>query len=95
MSKMISVTVEGSLLPPTEDKNKRYANVSTRYLMIWLELLMIENFDPDLWLTRVNLDDSEVFTLNPNTFLIKNYVYTHVCDARTSRTNPETEREET
>ncbi|XP_012217012.1 P protein-like [Linepithema humile] len=59
MSKMISVTVEGSLLPPAESKNKEYVNVSTRYLTIWLELLMNENFNTDLLLTRVNSDDLE------------------------------------
>lgn len=54
MSKVISLTVEGSLLPPAEDKNKGYANASMRYLTIWLELLMQENIGTDLRLTRVN-----------------------------------------
>ncbi|KAM0729096.1 P protein [Formica fusca] len=41
MSKLISVTIKGSLLPSY--KTEQHANLSTRYLMIWLELLTDEN----------------------------------------------------
>lgn len=36
--KVIGVTIEGSLLPPVQPKE--IANVSDRYLMVWLELLL-------------------------------------------------------
>lgn len=60
MSKVINVTVEGSLLPPVEDINRGYANVSTRYLRIWLELLVNEHFDTDSRPTRADVNDSQV-----------------------------------
>lgn len=39
--KYISIMLEGSLLPPA--KPIEYANISDRYLMIWLELLFNED----------------------------------------------------
>nr|XP_012134755.1 PREDICTED: P protein-like [Megachile rotundata] len=39
--KVIGVTIEGSLLPPVQSA-KDTANVSDRYLMVWLELLIHE-----------------------------------------------------
>lgn len=41
----ISVTIEGSLLPPIQ--SKEYTNVSDRYLMVWLELLVNEMNNTD------------------------------------------------
>lgn len=39
--KYISIMLEGSLLPPV--KPMEYANISDRYLMIWLEFLFNED----------------------------------------------------
>ena len=41
----ISVTIEGSLLPPIQ--SKEYTNISDRYLMVWLELLVNETNNTD------------------------------------------------
>ena len=43
--KQISVTIEGSLLP--SNKLDEHTNVSERYLMLWLELLIAEGNDTD------------------------------------------------
>ncbi|KMQ84708.1 p protein [Lasius niger] len=51
-STLISVTVEGSLLP--SDKIEQHANLCTHHLMIWLELLTYEDTP------RVNLEDLNV-----------------------------------
>ncbi|XP_068979138.1 P protein-like [Bombus flavifrons] len=39
-SKHINLMIEGSLLPPIKMKPVEYTNVSDRYLMVWLELLV-------------------------------------------------------
>nr|XP_033201625.1 P protein-like [Bombus vancouverensis nearcticus] len=39
-SKHINLMIEGSLLPPIKMKPVEYKNVSDRYLMVWLELLV-------------------------------------------------------
>ncbi|XP_076244373.1 P protein [Calliopsis andreniformis] len=69
-SQHISVTVEGSLLPAM--KSNQYMNVSERYLMLWLELLIDERNDTDLSEYSVqskNISDAWILPILPDNLM--------------------------
>ncbi|CAL7951356.1 unnamed protein product [Xylocopa violacea] len=65
--KQISVTLEGSLLPPI--KSGEYANLSARYLIVWLELLVNETNSTDRFLfgseNNKNISDEWILPILP------------------------------
>ncbi|XP_011869855.1 PREDICTED: P protein isoform X2 [Vollenhovia emeryi] len=54
-SKLISVTMEGPLLPLVKNKEYLPANLSTHYLMVWLQLLA--DGETTSWLSSTELDN--------------------------------------
>lgn len=76
MSKLISVTMEGPLLPLGKKGQCLPANLSTHYLMVWLQLLA--DGKTNSWLSSTELENSKVST-SLNARFAQNYsTYAHV-----------------
>ncbi|TGZ56788.1 P protein [Temnothorax longispinosus] len=57
VNKLISVTMEGPLLPSAKNKHYLPANISTHYLMIWLQLLV--DGKTNSWSSSTDLENSK------------------------------------
>ncbi|XP_024889830.1 P protein isoform X3 [Temnothorax curvispinosus] len=57
VNKLISVTMEGPLLPSAKNKHYLPANISTHYLMIWLQLLV--DGKTNSWSSSTELENSK------------------------------------
>lgn len=94
---MISVTLEGPLLPLAKKEQYLPTNLSTCYLLMWLQLLVDENVHGrnDTWLSSTGLENLKVSTSLKACFVQNYSAYTHVCvEIATKPTDPETKKEE-